>query len=488
MKRRLAIIRSGKVSDARGHDSAEGLAGVRRGRSPQFLHGAGNLSISSQFGERGSPLPRKQREQFEHRTGGDLEAVRLHTSDRADQAARRLKARAFTYGNDIVFRRGQLAPGSESGRKLLAHELTHVRQQQRSGQPRVQRQEDTSADSESRATDFRRIRMRFDGEQLVVYGDGGELFSYSASSGRPIQVTEEHANECGGDARVDTYMSPRFRGIKNNGPIPEGTFRFSPPRIREFSTGEQLNLLVSGVFGADRVNLDGGSVHSGDWGAGRVALRKVRVSNAPCGNTQNRGSFFLHGGLLAGSSGCIDIGTNFDELAEFLRGYRRPIVVEVQYTTDTPRVGFFTGLGGALAYQGFGLRHGPALRLGAEFGLEDPQFVVSAEYQAVLDWAGGAMTAGVHLDVPMNSESAFIRAGLRGGVEFRLLHALYGNLSAGGFIESSHGGSSGGSGYQIGGGLSYDFGEAELSVLHNHLQGVAAGGRHQALLGLGFRW
>jgi len=175
-------------------------------------------------------------------------------------------------------------------------------------------------------------------------------------------------------------------------------------------------------------------MHSGDWGAGRVHLQPVRIGHAPCGNPRRRSGFYLHGGLLAGSSGCIDIGTSFDDLARFLRGFRGSVTVDVRYEAETPRVGFLTGLGDALAYSGFHLRHGPTARLGVELGPSTTQFVTSAEYQIFLDWAGGALSAGLHVDVPMNDEDAFIRAGLRGGAEFRILQALYGQLSAGGFV------------------------------------------------------
>jgi hypothetical protein len=40
-----------------------------------------------------------------------------------------VNARAFTLGHHVVFGRGQYAPDSEDGRRLLAHEFTHVIQQ-----------------------------------------------------------------------------------------------------------------------------------------------------------------------------------------------------------------------------------------------------------------------------------------------------------------------------------------------------------------------
>jgi hypothetical protein len=77
----------------------------------------------------GDPLPPSEQRFFEPRFGYDFSGVRVHTGMEAALAARDLGARAFTLGRNIVFARGQYAPGSETGRRLLAHELAHVAQQ-----------------------------------------------------------------------------------------------------------------------------------------------------------------------------------------------------------------------------------------------------------------------------------------------------------------------------------------------------------------------
>ncbi|MGQ3685014.1 MAG: eCIS core domain-containing protein [Candidatus Loosdrechtia sp.] len=61
--------------------------------------------------------------------GYDFRNVRLHTDEHAAESARAVYAQAYTVGRDVVFGRGQYAPWSEAGRKLLSHELTHVVQQ-----------------------------------------------------------------------------------------------------------------------------------------------------------------------------------------------------------------------------------------------------------------------------------------------------------------------------------------------------------------------
>jgi hypothetical protein len=70
---------------------------------------------------------------MERRFGQDFSRVRIHTGSQADEYARSVSALAFTVGQDIVFGAGRYAPGTDTGRHLLAHELTHVLQQRSSG-------------------------------------------------------------------------------------------------------------------------------------------------------------------------------------------------------------------------------------------------------------------------------------------------------------------------------------------------------------------
>ena len=444
--------------------------------------------------------------------GVDFEGVRVHNDSQAAEAAHSVNARAFTVGNDIVFGAGEFSPQTTRGRKLIAHELAHVAQQsegaggtlrsgsQPSGAPiarqaasgaTMQRTPDESAASESepRATSFRRITMHFNGAELIVSGDGREVLRFSGRSGRPVRLSETDARECGANVATDSYLSDRrFVGIEDHGPIPEGAYTFSPGSLERFSPDEESSLLWGGIRGRHSVNIRGRGIHPGDWGSGRVALqRRGRVLEGPCGNANKRKDFFLHGGILAGSSGCIDIGGNFSQLADFLSGYRRPVVLTVSYTEPPPSVGVFTGLAGAVAYHHFGFGHGPSLHLGAEFAPHETRGVASVGYDAFLQWAGGALSGGVRLDVPFNDREAFVRVALDGGVNFRILRGLYGQLMAGYSWDVS--GASRESGLEVGAGLEYDFGRVQLEALYNVLRPAASDQRvHQAMLGLGFHF
>lgn len=77
----------------------------------------------------GQPLDVGTRTFMELRFGCDFGRVRVHADDRAADSAQSVAARAFTVGNNVVFGTAQHAPTTPEGRRLLAHELTHVVQQ-----------------------------------------------------------------------------------------------------------------------------------------------------------------------------------------------------------------------------------------------------------------------------------------------------------------------------------------------------------------------
>lgn len=66
---------------------------------------------------------------MEPRFGRDFSRVRVHTDAKAAESAREVHARAYTVGRDVVFGAGRYEPATTDGRRLIAHELTHVLQQ-----------------------------------------------------------------------------------------------------------------------------------------------------------------------------------------------------------------------------------------------------------------------------------------------------------------------------------------------------------------------
>lgn len=81
----------------------------------------------------GQPMDPATRAFFEPRFGHDFGKVSIHADMQASEAASAVNARAFTIGRDMVYGSGQYRPDSQSGLKLIAHELTHIIQQSGGG-------------------------------------------------------------------------------------------------------------------------------------------------------------------------------------------------------------------------------------------------------------------------------------------------------------------------------------------------------------------
>lgn len=101
-------------------------------RQLEHLHGQSEQPVVEQIQARrgsGNPIPTGLRKALELELNHDLGAVRIHDDAEADHLAKKVNAVAFTTGQDIFFRAGTFNPNTRSGVELLAHEVTHTKQQ-----------------------------------------------------------------------------------------------------------------------------------------------------------------------------------------------------------------------------------------------------------------------------------------------------------------------------------------------------------------------
>jgi hypothetical protein len=109
----------------------------------QLQRTAGNTSVSRLLDDEpaspvtdvvgrggGRPLEPEMRGLMEERLGHDFGGVRIHTDHAASESARAIHAQAYTVGTDVVFQSDRYQPDTPGGQHMLAHELTHVMQQQ----------------------------------------------------------------------------------------------------------------------------------------------------------------------------------------------------------------------------------------------------------------------------------------------------------------------------------------------------------------------
>lgn len=131
---KLKTTTPGDLDEQEADEMADSIVnGGKIARSVNSRHSGNGISLPSQFGRQlasfqgqGSRLYGDLKSQMETGFGRDFSDVRLHTDESASEMSSSISAKAFTYGNDIYFNRGQFNPDTIEGQRLLAHELTHV--------------------------------------------------------------------------------------------------------------------------------------------------------------------------------------------------------------------------------------------------------------------------------------------------------------------------------------------------------------------------
>ena len=141
--------------------------------------------------------------------------------------------------------------------------------------------------------------IHFSGSFLALVG-GGKSFAYPAVSGKP-------------DAKRKFDNSEERQKQKGVGPIPQGDYWISPEDLWENAWYK--------------------SGSTSGWGNYRITLRVY-----PGTETHGRGGFFIHGGSVAGSAGCIDLTSKMDQFVADMKvvvGATRDcfIPVRVRYST-----------------------------------------------------------------------------------------------------------------------------------------------------------
>jgi hypothetical protein len=146
---------------------------------------SGPSLVNESLRSAGQPLEAGARRFLEGRFGHDFGHVRVHADSKANESAAAVEARAYTVGSHIVFGDGWYEPGSEAGRRLLAHELTHVVQQTGAGKVRA-------------VPDGGPTVQRFLSEPRIQrFGEPENLPQITYISG---------VNLAGGDARSDAFL------------------------------------------------------------------------------------------------------------------------------------------------------------------------------------------------------------------------------------------------------------------------------------------
>ncbi len=176
-------------------------------------------SVRQVLASPGRALTPETRAYFEPRFGDDFSGVRVHTDALAARSARELQALAYTVGGHIVFDTGRFAPETREGRHLLAHELTHVRQQSgnnrgtsggypdRTGRAGIIQRRVRPENVTCRATGLRNPDLT--GDEVVAALQAADADAIALAQGAETALTEHlDAVRAGGavDADFDTIL------------------------------------------------------------------------------------------------------------------------------------------------------------------------------------------------------------------------------------------------------------------------------------------
>lgn len=173
------------------------LSLAREGSNEEDTNSGVSSHLESAIQEKrggGNSLDSGVRREMEGALGADFSGVRVHADTQADSLNRSLSARAFTTGQDIFFRQGAYEPGSSSGRELIAHELTHVVQQDGDRVHRAMTVSQPGDPHEVEAENTARAVMRLEHASPEKEGDA-EPESLSASRSLQRQPEAPHKED-----------------------------------------------------------------------------------------------------------------------------------------------------------------------------------------------------------------------------------------------------------------------------------------------------
>lgn len=165
-------------------------------------------------------------------------------------------------------------------------------------------------EEEEKRRESQNCYMTFDGRNLGLYNNSGQVNNLDAQSGHK------------------DFQSAQYQNIANKGPIPEGTY-YANQNQRQNLTFKNMALKVGEKLGMNTNEKSNWSGNPVSWGTKRVWLEPDENTN-----TYGRSGFSIHGGMSKGSAGCIDIPWQTDKLSNYLDECQDSVPVNVKYPKD----------------------------------------------------------------------------------------------------------------------------------------------------------
>jgi hypothetical protein len=286
----------------------------------------------------GRSLEPEVRQGFEARFGQDLSGVRVHTDSGTETWAKQLRARAFTFGEDVFFGAGRYAPHSRAGESLLAHELTHVLQQRR-GRSAV---DGTAAEQEA---DHIATTMPLGGRYRPIREHASAFLQCKAEGDVETTAPSSHPSDPIGKRPTDVYGSGALTKEQWSQHLKTAkASRDAAERRREFELlfkDVALSAGASALLDASKVNwLGDGEPHKSKAIKPGLNLTPLALgAAADTGYVNSKGEFFGLPSPLETADPDLEVATimsvqDFDDGKAYAVGVLRHELVHVQHARD----------------------------------------------------------------------------------------------------------------------------------------------------------
>ncbi|MCP4131934.1 MAG: DUF4157 domain-containing protein [bacterium] len=258
--------------------------------SPEVESGIKNLKGS------GSPLNKSTRGFYEKRLNSYLDKVRVHTGPKADKLAKAVNARAFTSGHDIVFANKEFNPDSKEGKKLLAHELTHVVQQKGKGGSKISRKSNNTGSQGLTSYQVRRAQLYNEGKLSEEQIDSLRAFLELPLEGRidadfiNAVLKWQQGKNITSDGKVTAATMNNFKNHGYNEPLSEAQIEeavsYNSKNLSESQVGDIRQFLDLPKGGVDSAFVGGVAL----WQGGNKLTASGMVESGTMGKLESNGA------------------------------------------------------------------------------------------------------------------------------------------------------------------------------------------------------
>lgn len=192
---------------------------------------------------------------------------------------------------------------------------------------------------DKKALEAKNLLLVFNGEHLKAVADGQVVRRWTATTGKLDLI--DHFSPF----NTPNFMRKALQGVKDFGGIPEGMYRVGDLQTAEkYVKPGMLDKLkyigheIEGVFGGKKQHHEFRAKTIGSkiaWGEHRIRIYGRGLPKVYPEAARQRGGFFIHGGELEGSSGCLDLGEDMPDFAKWWTmntiGRRKKLFLKVQY-------------------------------------------------------------------------------------------------------------------------------------------------------------